>query len=182
MSSWAVGSSTSMSEGWAANARASMRRWASPPDSSANLRSVTRVRLNRSMSVRACSSASRRGSPLASRGRLTWSIAVRWATPCGFWKIQRIESIPCRVTWPSAGVVQPAMMPSSVDLPAPLGPVSAYTCPGMRLAVRSWNRSGPSAYRWPTWSRSTRIAHRLSRIGLDARGRLAVDRDQRAAQ
>ena len=59
---------------------------------------------------------------LASSGSTTWSIAVRRATPCGFWNTQHVRSMFTRSTVPPVGCSHPATMDSRVDFPLPDGP------------------------------------------------------------
>jgi hypothetical protein len=159
LSSEPVGSSANTTAGSITIARATATRWAWPPDISPGRRSANPSRPRRGNQVAARASAAARDSPLRSSGNATFSTAVSSGTSWPNWKTKpnevrrsrlrspsRMRSTrrPSNVTAPSSGVRIPARQCRRVDLPEPLGPITATISPG------SSSKSMPrSASVWP---------------------------------
>ncbi len=104
-------------------------------------------------SSRACARASRRGVPRTSRPRIALSSAVRQGrrvSACGMYATAPSRrSVPPTVSDPLSGSSSPAMMPSRVLFPEPLGPTTDTNAPGAasKLMSCSTGRDVPlSAY------------------------------------
>ena len=114
-----------------ASARAIATRWRMPPDSS---RGYFRSKPRRPIGSSSPSAISRRfaaGTPRSSRPNVTLSSAVRHGKRPPSWKTSATCSgfgpahgTPATSTRPASGRTRPAIMPSTVDLPQPLGPSS----------------------------------------------------------
>ena len=166
-----VGSSANSTCGRLTMPRASATRCACPPDSSPDRRVPSPSRPSRPNQARASASAAARRVPPSSSGRATFSSAVSSGTSWPDWNtnpnLSRRSSLrwvsvnvssrwPANQTSPSSGVRMPARQCSSVDLPDPLGPITATISPGPTAIV-----APRSAGVWPndlTTPRASMIA------------------------
>ena len=143
-SSAPVGSSASSSDRPPATARAMVTRCCSPPDSWAGNRPRTAPRLSESSRPCAPASAARGFTPSSSRASATFSAAVSPASRLASWKTKPIccrstaaspassrlaRSRPASRTRPEVGRSSPPASRSRVDLPEPLGPITATNSP-----------------------------------------------------
>ena len=165
MSMAAIGSSRSSRSGPAARARATATRWACPPESSPGRR-VARESVSVAAShSRAVALESNAPLPLLRGPNATFSSTLRWgnnrgscassAVPrsCGASQRGRAEERSKSVrspmdALPESGRSRPAMMESSVDFPAPLGPNTARVSPGARSRQTSKFRDESVASKW----------------------------------
>ncbi len=139
MSSPAKGSSSSRSRGRVASARAIDTRCACPPESSRGRRPARSPTPNRSSQSWAVRCARSRLTPRLRGPNATFSSAVRCGKRSCPWKARptdapRTGSGGCDQERPSTATsprqpTSPATARSSVDLPAPLGPITATTSP-----------------------------------------------------
>ena len=143
-SSEPVGSSANSTCGPVTMPRASATRCACPPDSSPDRRRPSPSRPSLPNQALASASAAARRAPPSSSGRATFSSAVSSGTSCPDWNTnpnrsrrsslrwdsRRVSSrCPVNQTSPWSGVRMPARQCSSVDLPDPLGPITATISP-----------------------------------------------------
>ncbi len=154
----ASGSSSSRSCGSGASARASATRCCCPPDSSRGRRSARCAAPTSSSRARAVCRAGPRPAPSARGPNATFSRTSRWGSSSGSWASSEIlrrcggtqcpapaTCRPATHTSPELGRSVPAARLTAVDLPAPLAPSSATTCPaGTSRSIRT-PRSGTAA-------------------------------------
>ena len=141
-----VGSSSRSTSGLRVNARAIATRACSPPES------LDASRAAKSSSRPAASSAAARsGGSSSPYARLSatvpGSITGRWATNPTRRRSTRGSSVatstPSSVTTPPSSATSRTIARRSVDLPAPLGAVSATTSPGATVSATS-RRTSPT--------------------------------------
>src|SRR6516162_3931832 len=64
--------------------------------------------------------------------------------------VRKCTVLPCQISWPCDGSQIPEMVLISVDLPAPLSPTSAVTCPaGTSRSMSVSARTGPKLFPMP---------------------------------
>ena len=159
-SSAAIGSSSRSRAGSAARARATATRCAWPPESCAGRRRRSSPTPTSSSQRWASRRAVARGVPVLRGPNATFSSASRWGKSsgscpssavrraCGGTRTPgrpgRRRSAPGRRArpGPTSGTTSPAITPSAVDLPDPLGPSSARVSPAATSTARSTSRSG----------------------------------------
>ena len=167
-SSPASGSSSRITFGSVARARAIATRWAWPPDNWTGLRSTKAPQPTASSSVRARARAAAREAPPASGPNITLASTSRCGNSEGRW-VSRATRRRWIGTWtdppatvassmrtvPALGATSPATRCNKVVLPEPFGPTTAVTVPGgtsmasstPRVATAAWT---PTAVRAPS--------------------------------
>ena len=179
-SSWPVTSSTSSSLGWTAIATHSAARCCSPPESSARLDFSRPSRPTRSSSSLARLLACLRLIP-ASRARSAIRAPTAWSSPSALrasWAtaatvlarclassrgLASSSRVPYTNSSPAVTGCRPARHASSVDLPEPLGPITATSSPGSACSDAPWSETTlPVADSWTTNSLRASIAASLT--------------------
>ena len=169
------GSSSSITEGRGARARAMATRCACPPESVCTARSPNPARPTSSSAslTRSPRPGSRRGSPYA-----TLRATVRWGKRAASWKTipMRRRSAgtnapgpdimrPATRTSPPSGRSRPATARSSVVLPQPLGPRRATSDPaGTARSTPRSTRAAPNDLTSPATTTGSALAGRPSRM------------------
>ena len=152
VSSAPVGSSARISRRPPTSARAIATRCCCPPDRSSGNRPAAPARPTSASAASASRRATRTGTPSSSRGSATFSPAVSDPTRLASWNTKprwrrrsiaswaalapTVESCPIR-TSPCVGWSSPPARFSSVDLPDPLGPMTATSSPSHRVSETS---------------------------------------------
>jgi hypothetical protein len=180
-----VGSSASSTLGRLTSARAIATRCCWPPDSEPGTRAAVSASPSRSSSSRARRRASREGTPASRAGSSTLSATVRLSIRLKNWKTKPSSArrsrarraspasstrSPCRQISPAVGRSSPPSRFSSVDLPQPLGPVTARNSPwpSSRSTSRNATTSAsplPCTLRSPRASSTSVISRAPPRTG-----------------
>ena len=180
----AAGSSMRTNRGVVARARATPRRRSSPCASEPAAVSAYDARCNDPSSSPARRRASRGGAPTPSAAtstfsrtdrlrneRLCWKVLASPARPrrCG---LQRVMSRPSSSTEPSSGKSKPVRTLTSVDLPAPFGPMSPTTSFRWSSRVTPWSAWTPSNERETSAARSSAPDRLVSSGCVSASGKV----------
>ncbi len=134
-----------------ASARAMATRWRMPPESSRGYLASKPLRPIGSSSPSAISRRRAVSTPISSRPKPTLSSAVRhgkrpasWKTSATFFGFGPETVSPSIRMCPESGRTRPPIMPSTVDLPQPLGPRSETNSRGRTVRLtRSTAGTGP---------------------------------------